>query len=114
MEFHRGTSADSGRGLAICEGAHVVAIVQGGGYPIGKGNCPQSDRVANLFEASPALLEAARDMLAEIDGDECSASDFLKWEAAKNKLRDAVNLAERVTFNTANGWDGAPVKSTKS
>lgn len=37
MRFQVGTSGVSAKNHAICEGPHVVAVVNGAGYPTGKG-----------------------------------------------------------------------------
>jgi hypothetical protein len=42
----------------ICDGPHILAIVNGGGYPISEGWSPESERIAKLLVAAPEIYEA--------------------------------------------------------
>lgn len=43
MRYHVGTNALCAKNHAICDGPHVVAVVQGAGYPAGKGWHPRTE-----------------------------------------------------------------------
>lgn len=71
------SKTNSHQGLIVCEttGANIAVVYDKAHTPI--------------LAAAPALLEAARDFIAELD----SGDDFAKWEAAKAKLRHAIQEA---------------------
>ncbi|MGN5375834.1 hypothetical protein [Sphingomonas hankookensis] len=96
MKLHRSTiTGRTGRGLAICEGASVVAIVNGDGFPVGIGNGPRSEALANLFTAAPALLTALRDVLAYEDDRPAPGTRGAEIYAAAEA---AIAAAEADTF----------------
>jgi hypothetical protein len=77
MEWYQSkTCAD--QGLVVCQetGADIAVVYD-------KAHTP-------LIAAAPALLDAAQGFLAELD----SGNDFAAWEAAKAKLRQAVQDAK--------------------
>jgi len=73
---------------AICDGSHVLAIVQGSGYPVGVGWSPESERVAQMMLVAPVMLAALENLLSAMPPPRSR-----KVTEAWDKARAAVALA---------------------
>lgn len=94
---------------AICDGSHVLAIVQGSGYPIGVGWSPESERVAQMMVAAPVMLAALKDLL-----DAIPAPRGRKVTEAWDKAYAAIEFAETPIWgppNCIHDWHPARPRS---
>lgn len=93
-KWETGTSATSGKGLAICDGPIVIAQVLGTGYPLGKGIGNDDVANARLIAAAPELLEALKAMLAyDVRMYETSATARLRVPPEVEQARAAIAKA---------------------
>ncbi len=68
MHWQTGSTGNSGKGLAICDGPIAIAEVIGTGYPLGKGVGTNDLANARLIASAPDMLAALEAIVREPQG----------------------------------------------
>lgn len=93
-----GTGYKTAKNHALCNGAVIVAKVQGGGYPIGEGWAPHTEalaaEIAKRFNTHRELLAAAKIALEVISEHDVSGIKAGHQVALIAKLEQAIAKAE--------------------